>query len=97
MLTNNLNVFSINPSNGALTLVQTVDTTATSTASNSVGHGPVTVLLNPAGTFAYVVSAIDNSVTAYSINASTGMLTAVANGSAATGKIPRGMAIVAVP
>ncbi|EPX95205.1 40-residue YVTN family beta-propeller repeat-containing protein [Ralstonia sp. NT80] len=97
VLTNNLNVFSINPNNGALTLVQTVDTTATSTASNSVGHGPVTVLLNPAGTFAYVVSAIDNSVTAYSINASTGMLTAVANGSAATGKIPRGMAIVAVP
>jgi len=57
----------------------------------------VTVLVNPAGTFAYVVNAVDNSVSAYSINSTTGKLTAVASGSAATGNIPRGMAIVAVP
>ena len=84
---NTVSVFSINPSNGALTLVDTTPT----------GNAPVTVLVNPAGTFAYVVNAVDNSVSAYSINSTTGKLTAVASGSAATGNIPRGMAIVAVP
>ena len=87
VLDNTVSVFSINPANGALTLV---DTTPTGTA-------PVTVLVNPAGTFAYVVSAVDNSVSAYGIDSTTGKLTAVASGSAATGNIPRGMAIVAVP
>jgi len=54
-------------------------------------------LVNHAGTFAYVVSGVDNTVTAYSIDGTTGKLTAVTNGSAATGNIPRGMAVVAVP
>lgn len=53
--------------------------------------------MNHAGTFAYVVSGVDNTVTAYSIDGTTGKLTAVTNGSAATGNIPRGMAVVAVP
>lgn len=87
VLANNVNVFAINPTNGALTLVQTVTT----------GADPVTILINPAGTFAYVVNAVDNTVTAYSMDATTGKLTAVPSGSAATGNIPRGMAIVAVP
>jgi 6-phosphogluconolactonase (cycloisomerase 2 family) len=54
-------------------------------------------LLNPAGTFAYVVNGVDNTISAYSVDGTTGMLTAVTGGSAATGNIPRGMAIVAVP
>jgi 6-phosphogluconolactonase (cycloisomerase 2 family) len=87
ILSNNVSVFSINAANGALTLV---DTTAT-------GTNPVTIVINPAGTFAYVVTANDNTVTAYSINATTGKLTAVPSGTAATGLLPRGMALVAVP
>lgn len=87
ILSNNVSVFSINAANGALTLV---DTTAT-------GANPVTIVINPAGTFAYVVTANDNTVTAYSINATTGKLTAVPSGTAATGLLPRGMALVAVP
>ena len=58
---------------------------------------PVVLVGSALGTFAYVVSGIDNTVTAYSINGTTGKLTAVTNGSAGTGNIPRGMAIVAVP
>ena len=87
VLANTVSVFSINPANGALTLADTTPT----------GNAPVTVVLNPAGTFAYVVSGVDNTITAYSVNSTTGKLTAVASGSAATGNIPRGMAIVAVP
>ena len=67
----NIYVYSVSASSGALTLVQTI-------------AGPVSaggIALDPSGTFLYAVSSGTNSILAYTINASTGLLTPAASSS----------------
>jgi 6-phosphogluconolactonase (cycloisomerase 2 family) len=63
--TSNVYTYSVNAGSGALTLVQTI-------AGPSIGGG---IALDPEGTYLYAVGSGNNSIQAYSINASTGLLT----------------------
>ncbi len=87
---NTVSAYSINTSTGALTGVG--NTFAASTDPFATTTNPTSVTVNPAGTFAYVANSGDDSVSAYSINATTGVLTAVGSPVAA-GVFPRSVAV----
>lgn len=73
VLSNNVSMYSINQSTGQLT--------ALSPSTIAAGRNPVFIAINPAGTYAYVVNSSTasggNSISMYSINQSTGQLTAL--------------------
>jgi 6-phosphogluconolactonase (cycloisomerase 2 family) len=62
----NIYTYSVSASSGALTLVQTIAGTSLTTAG---------LALDPHGTYLYAVGSGANSIQAYSVNASTGLLT----------------------
>jgi 6-phosphogluconolactonase len=74
----------VDPATGALTPF----------ASGPVGtgHHPVSATVDYSGKFLYVVSDVDASVLTYSIDKSTGALTAMGP-AATTGPTPKGLAI----
>jgi hypothetical protein len=78
---NNIVVFAINPSTGALTPVG---------SPYSAGNNPRGVAVNAAGTYLYVTNYSTNDVSAFSI--SGGTLTSV-GAAVATGSQPQGIAI----
>jgi 6-phosphogluconolactonase (cycloisomerase 2 family) len=63
-------MYAINASSGQLT--------ALATPTVTTGDTPLSITVNPAGTFAYVANFLSNTVSMYAINATTGVLTAVA-------------------
>jgi 6-phosphogluconolactonase len=57
------------------------------------GTFPSNVVIDPAGTFAYVANQLSDSVSVYAINATTGALTEVSGSPFAAGVNPRSIAI----
>ena len=58
------------------------------------GTSAVSISVDPSGQFAYAVNAGDNTVSAYSIDSSTGALTALSGSPFAAGKSPKSIVIV---
>jgi 6-phosphogluconolactonase (cycloisomerase 2 family) len=73
---NNVTSFNINPTTGALT--------PTIAGSFSVGAGAASVAIYPSGDFAYILG---SEITAYTIDAATGSLAAITNGSIPGGSV----------
>jgi 6-phosphogluconolactonase len=80
---NELSSYAITPASGALTPVSTLGT----------GTFPLSVVINPQGTFAYVANANSADISVYAINATTGALAQVAGSPFAAGDVPRSIAI----
>ncbi|MHB9020353.1 MAG: lactonase family protein [Halothiobacillus sp.] len=64
-----IQAYGVNPNTGAFTPIG---------SPVAIGTSPGQVMINASGTFAYVASYDDNTISAYKINASTGTLTTVA-------------------
>ena len=82
-----ISAYSMNPSTGLLTQI--------SDSPFATGDGPNSIAINPAGSFAYVVSnqGFSNIISAYSINSSTGALTPVSGSPFGAGDFPVSIAI----
>jgi 6-phosphogluconolactonase len=82
-----VSVFTINPTTGVLTPVPG--------SPFAAGTNPIAVAVAPSGTFAYVVNRGDDTITAFSIDATTGVLTVlvVAGNPFPTGIAPSGITI----
>ncbi len=80
---NNISVYSINATSGALTPV--------TGSPFAAGSGPSSVTVNPAGTLAFVTNS--NNVSVYSINATTGALTPVTGSPFAAGTNPASVTV----
>jgi DNA-binding beta-propeller fold protein YncE len=72
---NNVSMFSANPTSGALTSIGTI----------AAGTAPDSVTTDPSGKFVYVTNAVSNNVSMYSIDAATGSLTSTGLIAAGTG------------
>jgi DNA-binding beta-propeller fold protein YncE len=83
--TNNISMYAIDPTTGALTSKGTI----------AAGASPSSVAVDPSGKFAYVTNSAPlsqaGSVSMYTINAATGVLTST--GTAATGTLPESVAV----
>jgi YVTN family beta-propeller protein len=66
--------------------------TALSTPTVATGTYPISIAVNPTGTFAYVANYSSNTVSMYAINTTTGILTALSTPTVATGSQPSGVA-----
>ncbi len=73
----NVSVYSIDSSTGVLTLIDADGATAGIQSAITAGNGPNSITIDPAGRFAYVASYFSNAISAFSINADTGALTAL--------------------
>ncbi len=82
----NVSMFTINATTGALTSIGTV-----AAGTINAEPAPISIVVDPTGTFAYVVNSGSNDVSMYSINATTGILTSI--GSIAAGTIPLSVAV----
>jgi 6-phosphogluconolactonase len=82
-----VSAYAIDAATGALTPVSGSPFPAGMGAGTGFLHGP-SVLIDPSGSFAYVINTNANSISAYLIDASTGALTAVAGSPFATGAGP---------
>jgi YVTN family beta-propeller protein len=85
LVPNNLAMYTINATTGALTSVGTI-------TAGTAGTGPVSVVVDPSGKFAYVVTESDTrgsagNVSMYTINATTGALTSIGTIAAGTGPV----------
>src|SRR5229473_6002276 len=77
-----IGVYAIDPSSGSLTLIQTVS-----------GGSPVSAAIDPTGSFVFTANVNSNSVSAFTINQNTGILTGVAGSPFAAGPSPQSVAI----
>jgi len=73
-----VDVYTLNSISGALALV----------ANYATGNGPYSVAISASGNFAYVANSLSNSVSVFSINAITGVLTPIVGSPFATGINP---------
>jgi len=80
---NDVAAFAITPSSGALTVGANV----------AAGALPASLVLDPAGTFAYVVNFDSNDVSVYAIDGGTGGLSSVSGSPFLTGSAPRSIAV----
>ncbi len=78
-----VSAYTINASTGALTEVD--QNGAAAGTAVAAGQDPRSVTVDPSGKFAYVANATANSISAYTINASTGALTEIDQNGAAAG------------
>jgi len=76
-----VSMYTINATTGALASIGTI----------AAGTGPVSVVVDPSGKFAYVTNSSSNDVSMYTINATTGALTSI--GTIAEGSTPTSIAI----
>src|SRR3984893_11333721 len=85
---NNVSGYTINPTTGALTAI--------AGSPFAAGGSPGSVAVDPSGKFAYVANEFGNSgnsVSGYTINPSTGALTAITGSPFAAGVYPRSVAV----
>jgi 6-phosphogluconolactonase (cycloisomerase 2 family) len=80
-----VSAFSINSSTGVLTPL--------TVSSYATGQEPISVAMDPAGKFLYVVNAFDRNVSAYTINSTTGALSPVTGSPFSVQIAPRGVAV----
>jgi len=64
---NDVSMYTINATTGALTSVGTI----------AAGMSPTSIAVHPSGKFAYVTNSASNDVSMYSIDAATGALTLI--------------------
>jgi 6-phosphogluconolactonase (cycloisomerase 2 family) len=83
---NNVSIYSIHATTGALTAAGTTASTGTS---------PVSVTTDPTGKFLYLLNNASNDISVYSINATTGALSFVETVS--TGNVPQAIMTVSIP
>lgn len=76
-VSDNVSVFSIDNATGALSPLDADAGTAGIQNAISAGNSPNSITIDPAGRFAYVASYFSTAVSAFSVNASTGALTAL--------------------
>ena len=81
--TNDVASYVIAPSTGALTLSGTANT----------GNFPLDIALTPSGAYAYIADELSGTLSGYSVDATTGALTAVPGSPFAAGADPRSIAI----
>jgi 6-phosphogluconolactonase len=86
---NNVSAFTINPSTGALTPV----TDSPFLAGEFTGDFTFSVTVDPSGKFAYVGNYNSNSISAFTINANTGALTAISGSPFAAGASPQSVTV----
>jgi 6-phosphogluconolactonase len=77
-----VSVYAISPSTGALSLVQTIS-----------GNSPISAAIDPTGSFLFAANVNSNSVSAFTIDQNTGLLTPVAGSPFPTGLNPQSVAI----
>jgi 6-phosphogluconolactonase (cycloisomerase 2 family) len=80
---NNVSVYIIDSTTGALTVVQNPALPVTNFFST--GTAPQQVTIHPSGNFAYVANATSGDVSAYTINQTTGVLAQIAGSPFPTG------------
>jgi 6-phosphogluconolactonase (cycloisomerase 2 family) len=80
--------FTINQSNGALTAIGTAGVPLLSDASDPALSTPVDVLMDHQGKYLYVVNNGNNKINAYSIDPTSGGLTALSSPTIGTGVTP---------
>jgi 6-phosphogluconolactonase (cycloisomerase 2 family) len=83
----NVSGYAIDASTGALTQVAGSPFPAGLGAGTGLGHGP-SVLIDPSGSFAYVINAAASSISAWRIDATSGALSEVPGSPFATGPGP---------
>ncbi len=88
---NTISAYSINTSTGALSAMDADGATTGTQATIATGTLPYAVVVDPTGQFAYVANDTSNNVSVYTINQTTGALTAGTAVSAGTN--PRSIAI----
>ena len=81
-------MYTINAGTGLLTALAPA-----TISTGTLAALPVAIAINPAGTFLYVVNQDANNVEMYTINAGTGLLTALGTPTIATGNVPQGISI----
>jgi YVTN family beta-propeller protein len=64
---NDVSMYTINATTGALTSIGTI----------AAGSTPTSIAIHPSGKFAYVTNSASNDVSIYSIDAATGALTLI--------------------
>jgi 6-phosphogluconolactonase (cycloisomerase 2 family) len=86
--------YQISRSSGAISTVSVVTTSNTTapTAPVAAGLNPVALAADPAGKFLFAANQASNNISAYSIDGSTGALTAISGSPFATAASPGGLA-----
>lgn len=86
---NDIRVYNINSSTGALTSADANGSNAIFDSSIATGPGPIKIRIHPSGRLAYVLNQTNNTVSGYSIDPTTGALSAIdLNGTAIGNTIP---------
>jgi 6-phosphogluconolactonase (cycloisomerase 2 family) len=70
-------VYATNVQAGTVTAFSQTNGTLSAIADTPTGQHPFGVALDPTGSFLFVANKVDNTISAYSVNSSTGMLTPV--------------------
>jgi 6-phosphogluconolactonase (cycloisomerase 2 family) len=78
--TNSVSAYAINASTGALTRIDCGGGAGCNVEDFTAGASPWSVTVDPTGKFAYVANLSSASISAYSINAGTGVLTGISCG-----------------
>jgi YVTN family beta-propeller protein len=87
-----VSMFSVNSSTGALTALNPA-TVSTDPSGGAANANSTSIVINPAGTFAYVVNHYTNNVSMFAINTSTGILSPLSTPSVPSGNDPRWISI----
>ncbi len=74
---NSVSAYSIDPATGALASIDADGATAGTQTSMATRSGPISIAITPDGQYAYVANAASNNISAYSIDATSGALTAI--------------------
>ena len=85
---NTISMYTVNSCTGALTA-----TNPPTVTSGTAGGAPHTVVVAPSGKFAHVSNQVDGTVSMYSVNSSTGVLTPTTPPTIATGTFPLGLTV----
>jgi YVTN family beta-propeller protein len=85
---NSVSGYTINPTTGALAPMA-----GSPLPGFPAGSGPVFVAVHPSGKFAYVANADSNTVSGYTIDSTTGALSAITGSPFAAGAFPRSVAV----
>jgi YVTN family beta-propeller protein len=87
-------VYSTNVQAGTVSAFSIVAGGLSPIAEFPVGQHPFGVVVDPTGNFLYVANKVDNNISGFSVNASSGMLTALPGSPFAAGNGPTNIVIV---
>ena len=85
-------MFAINSSTGVLTALSPA-AVRTDPSNDAANGNSISIAINPAGTFAYVVNHYTNKIAMFAINTSTGILSPLSTPSVSSGNDPRWISI----